>query len=233
MEVTNFDIVNIFGRLTDGGLTFDPFIRDTFLYNISTKLACMNTENSDAITWQYSSNADLSTSEEITPTYLSTETGVSWISVDNSKQGYYHCQIDNTNRYTVGIYNTELTTGITCCCYEHNDSYFTINFSLVVASQGISYQYIVGVDRDNILLLCDPMNSSYKLESLSWRLMDGNTFSNPLNVTDQRDRLPHVQTAFTCFSDMITILSSYIRIYGKFYDNSYERYSDIKIHFSS
>ena len=211
---------------------FRPLMGDIFLYN-STTLACKGEAHPNAITWLYSVNANLSASEVLTPTYLSTETGVSWLSVNNTKQGYYRCQITGTNIYTVGIYNTELTTGITCCCYEQNESYFTIKFSLVVASQGISYQYIVGVDRDNILLLCDPMNSSYKLESLSWRLMDGNAFSNPLNVTDQRDRLPHVQTAFTCFSDMITILSSYIRIYGKFYDNSYKRHSDIKIHFSS
>ena len=67
--------------------------------------------NSAAITWQYSINADLSSSEVLTATYLSTQTGVSWYSVDNTKQGYYQCYIDSTNRYTVGVYDTQKTTG--------------------------------------------------------------------------------------------------------------------------
>ena len=77
----------------------------------STTLACKGDVNSGAITWLYSVYADLSSSEMLTATYMSTQTGVSWLSVDNTKQGYYQCQIDSTKRYTVGVYNSQKTTG--------------------------------------------------------------------------------------------------------------------------
>ena len=77
----------------------------------STILACKRVINSAVIAWQYSINADLSSSEVLTATYMSTQTGVSWLSVDNTKQGYYQCYIDSTNRYTVGVYDTQKTTG--------------------------------------------------------------------------------------------------------------------------
>ena len=80
------------------------------MYN-STILVCKGDVNSAAITWQHSVNADLSSSEVLTATYMSTQTGVSWLSVDNTKQGYYQCYIDNTNRYTVGVYDAQKTTG--------------------------------------------------------------------------------------------------------------------------
>ena len=80
------------------------------MYN-STILACKGDVNSPTIIWQYSVNADLSSSEILTATYVSTQTGVSWLSVDNTKQGYYQCYIDSTNIYTVGVYDAQKTTG--------------------------------------------------------------------------------------------------------------------------
>ena len=106
----NFDLVNIFGELTDGSLNFRPLTGNIFLYT-STILACKRDVNSAAIIWQYSVNADLSSSEVLTATYMNTQTGVSWLSIDKTKQGYYQCYIDSTNRYTVGVYDTQKTTG--------------------------------------------------------------------------------------------------------------------------
>ena len=102
-------IVYGFGELTDEGQNFRSLTGNTFMYN-STTLVCKDV-NSGAITWQYSINADLSSSEVLTATYMSTQTGVSWLAVDNTKQGYYQCQIDSTSRYTVGVYNRQKTTG--------------------------------------------------------------------------------------------------------------------------
>ena len=79
------------------------------MYN-STTLVCRGDINSSAITWQYSINADLSSSEMLATTYMSTQTGVSWIALNNSKQGYYQCII--SKRYTIGVFNTKKTTGI-------------------------------------------------------------------------------------------------------------------------
>ena len=100
----------MFGELIDQGLNFRPLTGNIFLYN-STILACKGDVNSAVITWRYSINANLSSNEILTATYMSTQIGVSWLSVDNTKQGYYQCYIDSTNRYTVGVYDTQKTTG--------------------------------------------------------------------------------------------------------------------------
>ena len=101
----------MFGELIDQGLNFRPLTGNIFLYN-STILACKGDMNSAVFAWQYSVNADLSSSEVLTANYMSIQTGVSWLSVENTKQGYYQCYIDSTNRYTVGVYDTQKTTGI-------------------------------------------------------------------------------------------------------------------------
>ena len=91
-------------------MNFNLLTGNTFLYDSHT-LACEKDVNSAAITWRYSIRADLSSIEVLTATYMSTQTGVSWLSVENTKQGYYQCYIDSTNRYTVGVYDTQKTTG--------------------------------------------------------------------------------------------------------------------------
>ena len=97
----------MFGELIDDGLNFNP-LDNIFLYN-SLTLACGGEEN-DVITWRFSENADLSSHEDLTATYSSMEFGLSWLDVDNTKQGYYQCQISSSS-YTVGVYDTSVTTG--------------------------------------------------------------------------------------------------------------------------
>ena len=104
------NVDSVFGELTDGSLNFRTIASDTFLYT-STILICKGDANSAPIIWHYSINANLLPSVQQTATYMSTETGVSWLSVDNAKQGYHQCQIDGTHKYTVGVYNNEETTG--------------------------------------------------------------------------------------------------------------------------
>ena len=72
-------------------------------------LACGGQEN-DVITWNFSLNSDLTSDEVLTATYSDMGSGLSWLEVDNTKQGYYQCQI-NSSSYTVGVYDTSVTTG--------------------------------------------------------------------------------------------------------------------------
>ena len=96
--------------------------------------------------------------------------------------------------------------------YTQFFSYFTIVSQSLVASEGILYQYIVGIDREDVLLLCDPMDSMYNLSSLSWHV-NGDTFSNPFIIFSARNSLPVFSTEINCISNSATILTS-ISIYG-------------------
>ena len=99
----------MFGELIDDGLNFNLLDNNVFLYN-SLILACGGQEN-NVITWRFSEYSNLSSHEDLTATYSSTETGLSWLDVNNTKQGYYQCQI-NSSSYTVGVYDTSVTTGM-------------------------------------------------------------------------------------------------------------------------
>ena len=133
----NYDLVNIFGELTDESLNFRQLPGNIFFYN-STILAYKGDVNSAPIAWQYSVNVDLSSSEVLTATYMSIQTGVSWLSVVNTKQGYYQCYIDSTHRYTVGVYDTQKTTGREYYQYWHSILQLFHNCILsLVASEGI------------------------------------------------------------------------------------------------
>ena len=82
---------------------------NTFFFK-SLTLACGG-EESTTISWKYSQISNFTTNDELTATYSSTETGLSWLDVDNSKQGYYQCQIGNGIRYIIGLYDQTITTG--------------------------------------------------------------------------------------------------------------------------
>ena len=75
----------------------------------SLTLACGGEEN-DVISWKFSQNSDLRANEVITATYSGMGSGLSWLEVENTKQGYYQCQISSSS-YTVGVYDISVTTG--------------------------------------------------------------------------------------------------------------------------
>ena len=77
----------------------------------------------------------------------------------------------------------------------------------------------MGIDREDALLLCDPMDSSYNLDSLSWNILNGGTFSNPLNMFSSSDNLPATSTEIKCLSNLVAVLTSYILVYGQFCNN--------------
>ena len=70
----------------------------------------------------------------------------------------------------------------------------------LVAVSGDTYTYIEGVDRQDVLLLCDPMDSSVTLSLLRWNVPNGPSFSNPNNIYSQKDALPEQLTALDCNS---------------------------------
>ena len=81
-----------------------------FLYPPLT-LACGGEEN-DEIVWKFSENPDLSSHVDLNATYSDIKTGLSWLDVDSTKQGYYRCQIGNSSSYTVGLYDRTITKGM-------------------------------------------------------------------------------------------------------------------------
>ena len=105
---TAFFIVERFGELINGGLNFQTINANTILFN-SLTLACGGQEN-DVITWKFSQNSDLRANEVLTATYSDMGSGLSWLEVEKIKQGYYQCQI-SSSFYTVGVYDTSVTTG--------------------------------------------------------------------------------------------------------------------------
>ena len=90
-------------------MDFQTINGNTFFFN-SLTLACGG-EESTTISWKYSQISDFTTSEELTATYSNSETGLSWLEVNNSKQGYYQCQFGNGIRYIIGLYDQTMTTG--------------------------------------------------------------------------------------------------------------------------
>ena len=104
-----FFIVDRFGELINEGLNFQTINENTFLFN-SLTLACGG-EESSTISWKFSQISDFTTSDQLTATTSSLGTGLSWLYVDISKQGYYQCQIGNGVNRIIGLYDQSITTG--------------------------------------------------------------------------------------------------------------------------
>ena len=100
-----------FGELINGRKDFQELSGNSFFFNSSLALVCGGEENSNAIQWEYSQRSDLSSSQTLTPTYASTETGFSWVTISNAQQGFYRCVINSSLSYTVGLYDQSLTAG--------------------------------------------------------------------------------------------------------------------------
>ena len=88
-------------------------------------------------------------------------------------------------------------------CYMH----FYILF--LVAVEGTTYTYISGVDRQNVLLLCDPMDGS------SLELMWHSTLTNPVNIYSEISQFETKPTIFVCTRDATTIVTTYISLIGE------------------
>ena len=89
-----------------------------------------------------------------------------------------------------------------------------IPISNLVALSEIGYIYIVGVDRENIMLLCDPMDNSVNLSAIMWTVLDGNNFTNPLNIFNESEKLPVQYTQIICSSEGVILTTNSIIIKG-------------------
>ena len=105
------DYLDQFGQLVKGGLYFEALQNDTILQG-SLTIVCRG-DGTSVIKWIYSQNLDLSNSEKVNATYDNRGYGLSWLKVDDSKQGVYKCQI-NDKSYTVGLYRNILSEYIWC-----------------------------------------------------------------------------------------------------------------------
>ena len=91
-----------------------------------------------------------------------------------------------------------------------------IPIAYLVAVSGSTYTYIVGIDREDVLLLCDPMDSSVVLSTISWTVLGGNSFVNPLNIYDDRSDLPVQSTGINCFTGSTLVAANLISLKGNF-----------------
>ncbi|KAI6658182.1 Macrophage mannose receptor 1-like [Oopsacas minuta] len=99
--------VGIFGELTNEGLDFQILNGNTFLHE-STTLVCGGL--SDEIIWRFAENAEFTNSEELIATHSNTESGLSWLAINISKQGYYQCRLTAAFSHTIGLYDLSLAT---------------------------------------------------------------------------------------------------------------------------
>ena len=84
----------------------------------------------------------------------------------------------------------------------------------LVAVSGSIYTYIVGVDRQDVLL-CDPMDSSVTLTLLRWEVENGPSFLNPVNINGLKDSLSNQSTTkINCNSGGTLLASIFINIIG-------------------
>ena len=91
-----------------------------------------------------------------------------------------------------------------------------IQIPSIAAVSGKAYTYVVGVDREDILLLCDPMDSSVTLSTISWTVVSGNSFANPLNIYEDGSDLPVQSTAMNCITGAVLVTTSLISVKGNF-----------------
>ena len=70
-------------------------------------------------------------------------------------------------------------------------------FFFLVAVTGSTYTYIVGVDRIDVSLLCDPENGG-SFSMLRWSIHGGMKFYNPINLNSESSNLPDTPTSFSC-----------------------------------
>ena len=79
---------------------------ETFFYEPQT-LVCGS--DGSPVVWKYSQNSGLSDPEILQESY--NYVNFSWLEVNNTKQGHYHCQAGYSTSYTVGLYDIGLTKG--------------------------------------------------------------------------------------------------------------------------
>ena len=89
----------------------------------------------------------------------------------------------------------------------------TLTFYLVDVS-GSTYTFLVGVDSEDVLLLCDPMDSSVTLSMLRWVVYGGLTYLNPVTINNLKNYLSDQSTIISCTSGGTVISHIFIIMTG-------------------
>ncbi|KAI6650359.1 hypothetical protein LOD99_6036 [Oopsacas minuta] len=160
-------------------------LSDNNIFHTNTTLVCATNDTSQQIQWTYQPNQDATENE--TTSLWNTTTGISSIEIMTSQQGYYTCKVRNVT-YTVAVFNPMVTT---------------------VATAGMSYYYIKGIDQNDIQLLCDQENTSINLNTITWRDTTTNsTYNNPVVINNIAASLN-----LTCYMESVATFSVQITIY--------------------
>ena len=77
------------------------------------------------------------------------------------------------------------------------------------------------------------MDSSVVLSTISWTVVSGNSFANPLNIYDDRSDLPVQSTAINCFTGSTLVTTSLISVKGNFIPTLYYQifFKNIFLHY--
>ena len=97
-------------------------------------------------------------------------------------------------------------------CRQISKIFYAVIILYIVALTGADYTYIVGVDRTDVLLLCDPEDSR-SLSMLRWSV-PGMEFFNPINLNSESTNLPDVLTTFSCIRGEDTLVTNQICVKG-------------------
>ena len=84
----------------------------------------------------------------------------------------------------------------------------------LVATSETTYTYLVGVDRENATLLCDPMDNG-SINTLRWFIEGKAEYLNPMNIHSERNILSEGPNTVICQRNGTEILRSYLIVKGK------------------
>ncbi|KAI6650358.1 Receptor-type tyrosine-protein phosphatase alpha isoform X4 [Oopsacas minuta] len=187
------DIIQ-FGTVTNGVHT--ALSNNAILFTDEV-LFCVTETNTEVI-WTFATDSYAPFSTTLEATSWDPATGLSTLSVNTRDQGFYRCRVTQNAGdfvfFTAGVFDMNKT---------------------IVASDGSSYNYTIGLDRENIEILCD-LSPTIPLANIRWRV-DSIVYTNPLNIFVNRDTLPTNQNVLECFditADDVVLLTASLNLQG-------------------
>ena len=68
----------------------------------------------------------------------------------------------------------------------------------------------------DVILLCDPQNNSYELNTLMWETITGARFNNPIPLSEISNVSSDLTAQLACVADGVSILTCSISFRSKF-----------------
>ena len=87
-------------------------------------------------------------------------------------------------------------------------------FSNVVLAEGEEYTYVVGVDREEIIFLCENTDPEYELTAFFIKVKDLVSFQNPIKLYDWRSYFPEERTEIYCMRNLEIMSTTYLATKG-------------------